>query len=103
MQTSRLWESVIHSSQTGGDIYNRSFSSGRVAFSVPSNYFDALAERAIIESATMEQLCAELAKIEEYYIYQLKEGAKPSQISDKVRAAMVQKIQELKMSNSFTK
>jgi 16S rRNA G527 N7-methylase RsmG len=74
-----------------------------VAFSVPSNYFDSLAERAIIESNTIEQLCVELAKIEEYYIYQLKEGVKPAQISDKVRAAMVQKIQELKMSSSFSK
>ncbi len=101
MQTSRLWESGFTTAPLSTDYHGRSFSSGRVAFSVPSPYFDRVADRAIIESLAFDQLCVELAKIEEYYKLQLKEGRRPSEINEKVRAAMVQKINELKSSNSF--
>ena len=101
MQTSRLWESGFTAAPSSTDYYGRSFSSGRVAFSVPSPYFDRLADKSAIESTTMEQLCGEVAKIEEYYLQQLKEGKRTSDINEKVRAAMVQKIAELKTTNSF--
>ena len=104
MQASRLWEAVVTSSapgQGGDQYFNRSFSSGRVAFSVPSNYFDSLANRALVESRTMESLTGELLKIEEYYAQQLKDGKRGSEINERVRAAMVQKINELKTTNSF--
>ena len=101
MQTSRLWESGFTAAPVSTDYYGRSFSSGRVAFSVPSPYFDHLAERSEIEALTMEQLCSEIEKIEEYYLRQLKEGKRGADINEKVRAAMVQKIAELKSSNSM--
>ena len=101
MQTSRVWESVLTSGSTTGDFYNRSFSSGRVALSVPSPFFESVAQRAIVEASTMDQLCSELSKIEEYYVYQLREGKHPTDISEKVRTAMVHKIQELKTASSF--
>ena len=102
MQASRLWESGCAAVQpTASEYYSRSFSSGRVAFNVPSIFFDQVADRAMLEASTLEHLFAELAKIEEYYLNQLKEGRRPSEINEKVRAALVQKINELKMSNSF--
>ena len=100
MQTSRMWESGFTAGPMTTDYHGRSFSSGRVAFSVPSTYFDRVAERAAMESLTLDQLCAELSKIEEYYKLQLNEGRRPSEINEKVRAAMVQKIEELKHSRS---
>ena len=103
MRTSRLWESVFTTGPGTGEYYNRSFSSGRVAFSVPSQYFESIADRALVDSTTMEQLCTELSKIEDYYLYQIKEGKRPGEIDEKVRAAMIQKINELKMSNAFSK
>jgi hypothetical protein len=100
MQASRLWEAAVASSaQTVDPYYNRSFSSGRVAFSVPSAYFDSLASRSLTKSATMDSVVEELAKIEEYYLTQLKEGQRPSDINDKVRAALVHKTHELKSSS----
>ncbi len=100
MQASRMWEAAVASSaQTADPYYNRSFSSGRVAFSVPSPYFDSLASRSLTESATMDSVVEELAKIEEYYINQLKEGQRPADIDEKVRAALVHKTHELKSSS----
>jgi hypothetical protein len=101
MQTSRLWESVFTSGPTTGDIYNRSFSSGRVALTVPSPFFENLAQRALIGTSTIDLLCSEFAKIEEYYAHQLKEGKRPVDIDEKVRAAMIHKIQELKTASSL--
>lgn len=102
MQASRLWESGCAAVQpTAPEYFSRSFSSGRVAFNVPSIFFDHVADRAMLEASTLEHLFAELGKIEDYYLNQLKEGRRPSEINEKVRAAMVQKINELKMSTSF--
>ena len=106
MQTSRMWEAVVasaaqQSSTSGMDPYfNRSFSSGRVAFSVPSNYFDSLANRSVVESATIDSLTDELLKIEEYYMHQLREGRRPAEIDEKVRTALVHKISELRTSSA---
>ena len=100
MQTSRLWESGFTSAPQSMDYHGRSFSSGRVAFTVPSTFFDRVADRSLVESATLDQLCSELAKIEEYYIYQIKEGRRPMEINEKVRSALIQKINELKTSSS---
>jgi hypothetical protein len=102
MQTSRLWESGFSSAPQSMEYHGRSFSSGRVAFTVPSPYFDRVAQRSLVESATMDQLCSELSKIEEYYMYQIKEGRKMSEINEKVRGAMTQKINELKTSSSLS-
>ena len=101
MQASRLWEAGFSAQPSGSEYYSRSFSSGRVAFTVPSIFFDHVADRARVEASTLEHVFAELGKIEEYYLYQMKEGRRPAEISEKVRAAMVQKINELKMSKSF--
>jgi len=101
MQTSRMWEasSAPCLMASGMDQYfNRSFSSGRMAFSIPSNYFDNLANRAITESATIDALTDEFMKIEQYYIQQLKEGKTSREIDEKVRAALNQKVLELKTS-----
>jgi hypothetical protein len=97
MQASRMWEGVVASStQTSDPYYNRSFSSGRVAFSVPSPYFDSLAGRSLTESTTVDTVVTELAKIEEYIVAQLKDGQRPSDIDEKIRSALVHKINELK-------
>jgi hypothetical protein len=48
----------------------------------------------------MDQLTSELAKIEEFYMLQLKEGRKPAEIDEKVRQALVQKVNELKNAQS---
>jgi hypothetical protein len=96
MQTSRMWESLCHKQQTSDHFFNRAYSSGRVAFSIPSNYFQNLANRSIIESATIDSLTEEFGLIEQYYIQQLKEGKAGSEIDEKVRAALVQKVAELK-------
>ncbi len=101
MQSSRMWEALVTaSSQTADPYYNRSFSSGRVAFSVPSTYFDSLASRSLTESATVDTVVEELAKIEEFFVNQLKEGQRPSDIDEKVRAALVHKIHELKSTSN---
>ena len=92
-----MWEALMTaSSQTMDPYYNRSFSSGRVAFSVPSSYFDSLASRSLTESATVDSVVEELAKIQEFLITQFKEGQRPSDIDEKVRAALVHKIHELR-------
>jgi hypothetical protein len=101
MQGSRLWETSFAAQPAVADYYSRSFSSGRVAFNVPSVFFDRVADRAMLEAATLEHLFAELAKIEGFYLEQLKEGRRPSELNEKVRAAMVQKLSELKISNAF--
>ena len=102
MQTSRLWESVYNSQSSGGtdQYYNRSFSSGRVVFSVPSDYFESLSQRAMVETSTMDSVVSELLKIEEFYTHLLKEGRRPAEINEKVRQAMLQKISELKVNNN---
>ena len=102
MQTSRLWEAAYSQPSTGSDQYaNRAFSSGRVAFAVPSNYFDSLSRRALIETGTMESVYSELLKIEEFYQHELKEGRRPSEVNEKIRLALVQKIAELKATGSL--
>jgi hypothetical protein len=101
MQTSRLWESGFSTAPAALDYHGRSFASGRVAFTVPSPYFDRVADRSIIQSMTIDQLCSELAKIEEYYIFQVREGRQPAEVNEKVRAALIQKISELKTSRSL--
>jgi len=101
MQASRMWEALVTaSSQTSDPYYNRSFSSGRVAFSVPSPYFDALASRSLTESTTIDSLAEELSKIEDYFVSQFKEGRRPTEIDEKVRAALVHKIHELKSASN---
>lgn len=104
MSTARLWEAAVSSSTTSQDtFFNRSFSSGRVAFTVPSNFFESIANKSAINGATLETLSAELKRIEDFYQQQLKEGRGPSDISTKVRSAMVYKLHELKPAASASK
>jgi hypothetical protein len=100
METSRLWESGFSSAPASLDYHGRSFATGRVAFTVPSPFFERVAERSLVTSGTMDQLTSELAKIEEFYMLQLKEGRKPAEIDEKVRQALVQKVNELKNAQS---
>ena len=100
MDTSRLWESSFSTAPVSLEYHGRSFATGRVAFTVPSPFFDRVAQRSLIESGTLDQLASELAKIEDFYMLQLKEGRKPSEIDEKVRQALVQKVTELKSSQS---
>ncbi len=97
MLTARLWEAAVSSSTNSQDaFFNRAFSSGRVAFTVPSNFFESLATKSIVNGTSLENLAVELKRIEEYYQQQLKEGRGPADISNKVRSAMVYKLHELK-------
>lgn len=97
MQISRLWETLYAQSSGSSDQYGgRTFSSGRVAFSVPSSYFDSLSNRAVVEAGVLDALLSEFLKIEEFYAHMLKEGRRPSEIEEKVRQAMLQQIAQLK-------
>lgn len=100
MLTARLWESAVSSTVGSHDAYyNRSFSSGRVAFTVPSNYFESITNRSVASSVALENVGAEVGKIEDYIRQQLKDGRSTTELNEKVRAAVVHKIHELKTSN----
>ena len=49
----------------------------------------------------MESVYSELLKIEEFYQHELKEGRRPSEVNEKIRLALVQKIAELKATGSL--